>query len=424
MVKSLFCFFLLIMTSLVLGSDAVEIHLELSKPQFFEGEPLTATFIAESNQEKMIEVEVVKFPEFRGFWSENTVLRQGPVHLSFLARKNGKAGAVIGSYNLSSMMGYSSPSIEPIKVLVRDQTQSTQVSSEKLTPVPLPLPAIPASLKQFSFSGAVGVFITQLERTEIPYRPGQPFMLRAQLVGEGNFAEINQIPLNLPANIQLVSQSTFNDSQSGRLRKIYEWVLTTEDPQLGALDLGGFLFFDPTLKKYQPLSFPKISFRLIPEIKLPENKLNTDSIIIPPELPESPYVSLLHSSLFWLIHGLVLLCAVLDIVFFQIKRRRIRLSTDLTYQRRHKMKKATQALKLKDWSTFLPLAAELARSLMDEEKRLGKNQPEWERMKLFIEADNHFRFSSHKVLTVPGEVLVSTWNDLTKRLASHPTLKG
>jgi hypothetical protein len=126
----------------------VEVRLELSKPQFFDGEPIVASYVVEAPQEKVIEIEVVKFPEFRGFWSENTLLRQGPVHLSRLLKKNGKASAVIGAYNLNSMMGFSAPSIEPIKVLIREQNQSSQISPDRKEFSPTPHPPLPGQLKK------------------------------------------------------------------------------------------------------------------------------------------------------------------------------------------------------------------------------------------------------------------------------------
>ena len=76
----------LLLGVLACGVGRAEISLsqrfvtEFSKNPVYQGETVTAHFVLYAMEDR-VEVEVAKFPEFRGFWSENTALRQGPMML-------------------------------------------------------------------------------------------------------------------------------------------------------------------------------------------------------------------------------------------------------------------------------------------------------------------------------------------------------
>ena len=196
-----------------------------------------------------------------------------------LGKKKGQSRAAVGSYNVQSILGTSSPSIEPMKILVR--TQDSSPLSLESSPAPLvllPLPFIPVPLSPFSFVGAVGNFRLAFERTQIPYRAGQPFLIRGELSGEGNFSEISSLPLELPPSVKLISEQVFSDSQYGRSRKVFEWSLETQEKVLEDWNPGKVLYFDPVKRAYQPLAFPSFSFVLLPEVILPESVLPKVSV--------------------------------------------------------------------------------------------------------------------------------------------------
>jgi len=169
------------------GSESpFSFRVETSKSKVFQGEQVVASFVLESQNEGAVEIEVMKFPEFRGFWSENLILRQGPVHLmpvQDLKRK--RAMALVGSYTLNSMMGIKTPRLEPMKILVKAFGQAPlALTSEGNFPPPMELPAIPGNLKAYPFSGAVGDFSFQVNQTQVSFRKNQPFLVRAELQGE------------------------------------------------------------------------------------------------------------------------------------------------------------------------------------------------------------------------------------------------
>lgn len=417
MVKWLGIFLVLTGSTFSQSEEGISFFMQLSKPAFFQGEQVIAQFIVESPKDRVIEVEVVKFPEFRGFWSENTILRQGPVPLGTLGNKPGRAQAIVGSYTLSSMIGYKNPTIEPMILLIKGVGPvPLNVPSNRMDVSPLPLPEVPAALKKLPFSGAVGRFSASLERMEIPFRKGQPFLIRAQLLGEGNFQEVNQIPLLFPEDFKLVSQAASNDSMAGRMRKIFDWVFTTESDQPREFELSGFLFFDPFQKKYEAVSLPTLKLVPVPEAKLPESKLNVHSLVLETESKWSTYSPLSQRKGFWLVQAVAALLLLAWMLRTQMLKRNAHRKTDPQFQKLIKKKRAHEALLKRDWSVFLPLAAELARSRLNELNKRPTSHPSVIGLKLLIEADNGLRFSHHKSLTVSADEIIQTWDRVSDDL--------
>jgi len=389
-------------------------RVEFSKQKFFQGELVTANFILEAPSERAVEIEVMKFPEFRGFWSENLVLRQGPVHLMAIQDlKKRKAVALVGSYSLSSMLGMKSPKLEPMKILVKTFGEPPlTLTSQGDFPNPAEPPPIPKHLNPIPFSGAVGTFSFRVNQTQIPFRKNQPFLIRGELQGEGNFSEINTLPLSTPPEMTLISKSSFSEAVPGRSRKVFEWVLSTEKEVLGDWDPRAFLFFNPEKKSYQKISFPKIHFVELPETALPKNILRLGAISFAPEGQWKNQSFLKESSWLWVLQGLIGLSFLIRIIYVQITFHQERKKRDPHYRRKLLFKKATSALKNQNWEEFLSSASTLARELVQEKHFLADK----ESLLLFIEADNQLRFSPSKNLMISPDDLQRNWQSLGKTL--------
>ena len=404
--------FVLMTLSLFLKAESLfTLTTELSKEKVYQGESFTVTFFLESSEDRIVEVEVMKFPEFRGFWSENILLRQGPLHVMSLGKKKGQSRAAVGSYNVQSILGTSSPSIEPMKILVR--TQDSSPLSLESSPAPLvllPLPFIPVPLSPFSFVGAVGNFRLAFERTQIPYRAGQPFLIRGELSGEGNFSEISSLPLELPPSVKLISEQVFSDSQYGRSRKVFEWSLETQEKVLEDWNPGKVLYFDPVKRAYQPLAFPSFSFVLLPEVILPESVLPKVSV----EFSLEPHWT---ESRPWFLRtpflvGQILLALLLIAVTIWVQ---VRLQFDERNQnpkilRKRQKKQAQQAFADQNWSLFFPLAISLAQTLSKTDPSLKES------LQLLIQAEGELRFSPEKKLFLSPESLQGAWHRIHRNL--------
>jgi hypothetical protein len=245
--------------------QSVRVIAELSKPEVYEGEQFTVQFLILAPVPQ-VEVEVAKFPEFRGFWSENLSLRQGPIALS--PGPNGTFVGVVGSYLLCSMVDAPSPKMEPMKLLVRLPFEQAGVPKEQslLTEGPLlklkPLPPIPAAQAHIPFNGAVGKFSIFPTNLTIPFRLSDPAVARISLQGEGNFAEINEVPLKLPATMQLLSQRSVTQGGGNFVSKTFEISVSAKEATDIESPAQPYLTFNPTSKRYETLMLPAIRWML------------------------------------------------------------------------------------------------------------------------------------------------------------------
>jgi hypothetical protein len=408
--------FIFLISSLAQGGSEspFSFRVETSKSKVFQGEQVVASFVLESQNEGAVEIEVMKFPEFRGFWSENLILRQGPVHLmpvQDLKRK--RAMALVGSYTLNSMMGIKTPRLEPMKILVKAFGQAPlALTSEGNFPPPMELPAIPGNLKAYPFSGAVGAFSFQVNQTQVSFRKNQPFLVRAELQGEGNFTEINTLPISPSETMTLISQNSFSESLPGRTRKVFEWVLSTDKETLPEWSPGSFLTFNPGTKSYQLIALPQIRFVPLPETSLPQNILRMNAILFPAETEWKAQAPLTKSRLFWFFQTLIAVLFITRIFYVQIRFYQERLKSDPKLRRKLILKKASYALKSQNWEEFLSLASNLAREL-DQNKTSSEFG---DSLTLIIEADNQLRFSPSKTLTVSPDTLRAHWQKVGKAL--------
>lgn len=231
--------------------------VEYSKSKIYQGETVLCNFILYSMEDRM-EVEVAKFPEFRGFWSENSTLRQGPMMLLPDQKFIGLRKAVIGTYSLTAMNGYSVPKVTPMRLVLKNLRQLAGPSEKSmLSELPpltiLPLPKPPPAMAP-TFTGGVGQFHFRVESPVIRYYAKEPTALRYVLAGNGNFPELNTLPVHLPAGVTLVSQRSSQMGSGPFQNKTFELIVTV-DSETG-LDFPAvqWTFFDPSAGRFETLS--------------------------------------------------------------------------------------------------------------------------------------------------------------------------
>jgi hypothetical protein len=256
---------------LVLGASAEmesgdRFVVEFSKSRIFQGETVLCNFVLYSMEDRM-EVEVAKFPEFRGFWSENSALRQGPMMLLPDQKFMGLRKAMIGTYSLTAMMGYSSPKVTPMRLVLKNLRQlagpqEKSMLSELPTLTILPLPKPPPDIAPI-FTGGVGQFHLRTETPTIRYYAKEPLALRFVLAGSGNFAELNTMPVNLPAGVSLVSQRTSLMGSGAFQNKVFEWVVTVDSESGMDLPPLRWAFFDPSTARYEVLTADPIHLEAV-----------------------------------------------------------------------------------------------------------------------------------------------------------------
>jgi hypothetical protein len=416
-------FFTFLMCSLVFAEDssAFVFRTEFSKKIIFSGEQVVASFILESKGELAAEVEVVKFPEFREFWSENLLLRQGRLLFTPTGTRTGTTTAAVGSYSLFPMTGPTTPRIESMRILVRGNGRFSDMllNSEQEELKILPLPPIPKELAGIEFSGAVGQFDISLDRQEVMFRKNQPFSIRYLVKGEGNFQEINELPLVLPKEVTLLSKTSSIQSGSPFGSKTFEFVLNSESENLPEINFGAFLFFNPQLKRYISLKLPSVKLNLIPEVIVPESVSLFTRVSIPRETYWAPTFYISKNLVFWIAQFIFLLFFTFRIYHNQKILWETSRAQDPLFQRRIKIQKASRALIKHDWSTFLPLAADLARNYVESSK--SRSFPSSFPITAFeklIEADNQLRFSPQKTMGFSPDSLRKSWDEIQPFLAN------
>ncbi len=297
-----------------ISAPEFEFIMDCANREVFFGQKILCQFII-SGSTDVVEVEVVKFPEFRGFWSENLSLRQGPIALVPVATPSGaKKQGLVGSYTISRMVDKKTSQIIPMKISVKKRTLSDAFYKDQGEPfflfsqsIPfkmLPLPPIPSQLSQIPFIGAVGEFSIPQPELLVSYRIDEPTQLRISLQGHGNFSEINSLPLSLPENSEILSRRNFIQSSGDENIKTFEYSILLKNLPPESYSLGAFLFFDSNKKIYRTLHLPEVKFS-----KAPLNlKENISSFQLPP--PEKEWKSaffLFKSFSFWAVQIVLLI---------------------------------------------------------------------------------------------------------------------
>lgn len=316
--------FLLFSSLLFADISGIRVEMELSKQEFFQGEQVLAQFFVVGDVPQA-EVEVVKFPEFKGYWSENQALRQGPLPMMPVFAEKPKKQiwgqpsfqgipvkykGLIGAYTLSPMMIKKEWTIEPMKVLIRGagETADRVVTHEIPKHTILPLPPLPSVFQSNLFFGAVGTFSIEMIEPEIGFRDGEASGIRMSLTGQGNFADLDTIPLSLPAIVEPVSKRSFTQTHAGSGQKSFEWDVIVHSDQNFSIEESGFYFFNPHSKRYEFAKIPKLTFsKLAPlPVLAPETSLQTREI----EAEWSSQWDLENNIFFWILQAIALITLV------------------------------------------------------------------------------------------------------------------
>lgn len=341
------------------------------------GQKFICQFILYSSED-FIDVEVVKFPEFRGFWSENLSLRQGPMGLLAIPSPRGvRKQAIIGSYAIHRMLDKKTSEIIPMKITVKNRSFSRSSHfepNEALTllsqTVPfklLPLPPIPNNLKSLPFTGAVGDFTTSQIEISVTYRLEEPFQLKVSLQGRGNFPEINTLPILLPDKTEILSQKSFTQGVGETMTKTFDYSLVFKTPPPKSQPLGTFLFFDPSKRSYRTLPLPNVQFTLAPLFEREE--------VITFHLPEPEQQwtssnSLINNVFFWMAQLLLgisfLSLKIKDWINTVSKKKK----SSPEYQREQKWNQAITAHESGETEKFIRLATAIFTDFLKE-----KGQP-------------------------------------------------
>ncbi len=287
-----------------------ELVTEFNKNAHFAGEQIVAHFILYSDS-PFEEVEVVKFPEFDGYWTENQALRQGRLILGPATK--GRYKVLIGSYGLIPMLARREPRIEPMHLLLKSTGALLRSTGKAPTPKTLP---------QFtdSSTSAVGALTVQYSE-RIDFTPDQPTSISITIQGEGNFPEIEIGEFTFPPEIERVSQRAVISGQGAFGAKTFEISIiphTTLPHQVPAIT---FTHFDPRQNRH--VRSPIGPFTLSP-ISVTANEPSpalTLPIVVTPMARASTRQILLHP----LVVTLNLLFLFLTAFFlYRAKRRRPR----------------------------------------------------------------------------------------------------
>lgn len=349
-------------------------RLEFSKNDIYEGEQIAANFVLYA-EEDALDVEVAKFPEFRGYWSENISLRQGPVPLlrdlpAGLFRKT-----VVGTYLITSMIGKRDIGIEPMKLVVKKLFGPGRAEPEKLLlsdiqPLNVkPLPPLPADLPKDLYRGAVGLFTFTVETPTVRFQKDEPVTLRFLVQGEGNFAELNELPLTLPQNVEVISRRAYGQGAGQYASKTFEVTAIPHADRDFEIGNVAFAFFNPMTGRYEVRTAAPVVFRF-------EAKAVTERETEKPLELGTPFASwsaarpLSRSPFFWLAHLFVAAAAGAVVAQESRRRSRARYLASPAYRRSLRFAEAKEEWRAGRLDGFLRIADDLAYDVLKEKAAL------------------------------------------------------
>ena len=269
---------------------------QCNKTEIYVGESTTCHFILYGDGD-FVEAEVAKFPEFRGFWSENVALRQN--RMSFSQAGMPPGAALIGTYVICPMLGEAHPHIEPLKLVVRDPYTNEEVTLASQDPA-LTIKPLPPLLGIFAegFKGAVGRFNLNPETTVVPFQNNEPFTVRYLLQGEGNFNEINELPITLPEKAEIISRKSYMTGFAQFPSKTFEITMTVPATGDVALPESTFVYFDLSTNRYETLQIAGVSLRYTP-LDLTSD-VGSERLAPRPERTWRPFVPAEKDPRFWI----------------------------------------------------------------------------------------------------------------------------
>lgn len=348
----------------------VRLRAEFTPPTIYHGEETRCDFVLYVRGPS-VEVEVVKFPEFRGYWKENLVLRQGVIPLPFgLYGSDAWNKIVIGSYRLSPMVGEKDLEISPMKLLVRmpgapnGQAFEETILSDLGSGLKVkPLPPQPASHSGPRHSGAVGRFTLVTETPQVKFRTGEPALIRLSVHGFGNFEDVHELSLGWPESVRLLSRRAIVQGASPYQVKSFEFLIAVDESE--DLDLPGpaLTFFDPTRARYETAEGRPI--HLFHEIK-PESTAQAPSPLPPPEPRWTASSPLAREPLFWWPQALLFLGALGLAIRRGQEERRARRARDPRRLLAARGEKARSELEAGRLDRFLAEAAAIALESVQE----------------------------------------------------------
>jgi hypothetical protein len=224
----------------------------------YEGEVIQMNFILESEQ-PFLEVEIEKFAEFKGFWKESTIVKQGLVPLLGFGKTK---KAIPIQYLLIPLLDSKEYASFPMHIVVKNDDSKLQ----SVSPVfkIKKLPEIKNVLQKKIFSNAVGNFQWSLMTPQIFFQKKEAFLLRVLLQGRGNFPEITSLPIPFPKGLKLIQQKVYEDVINFTGNKIFEFLVEYQDFEQTSFETHPFIFFNPTLKNYVTLEPLKIELKPLP----------------------------------------------------------------------------------------------------------------------------------------------------------------
>ncbi len=343
----------------------------------YRGQKTVCDFILYSKNLNRIRVEVIKFPQFRGFWSKNLMLRQGDLEL--LRDENGMVK--IGTYSLIPMMEGNNFVITGLKLAIKDSLKTrddfVEIENEpiKLTikNLPKPPPDVQVNL--------VGKYNFRSLNEFLYFNPNQPINIKYLIEGDGNLAEITKLdfPKDIPY-LKVLSSRTF---QYGDNSKIFEYIChVSNDTVIPPIFLD---FFNPENGKYQRISSKEVKLlKKAAVFEKPEKRINSKLIF-------KNYKPIKKSFIFGLI-GLALL------LFFIYKFRKFfKLSSKPKKEIKIIWKKIKKAFNKKDKFLFLKYAKELLLLIEVKNKNFFKSNDYFNKMyKEISSSHDKFFYSAEK----------------------------
>jgi len=158
--------------------------------------------------------------------------------------------------------------IEPTRLVlppIGKGDKSRELRTERLRVTALPLPPPPTG-----FSGGVGEFTVRLESPDAEGRVGESLRVRVVVEGRGNIETLTRVPKPHVEGAQLFEPTVHDTVEVTRGvvggSRVYEYVLTPQQPGTLTVHLPPVLTFDPGAKRYvssepQSLSLPVLPAR-------------------------------------------------------------------------------------------------------------------------------------------------------------------
>lgn len=333
------------------ASASERFALEFSKSVIYVGESVQANFVLYA-REDALDVEVARFPQFRGYWSENLALRQGPMPLLRENFQSDLRRAVIGTYVITPMQGRDQHVIEPMKILVKPLFGGAgenaialpfenEKSSLEIKPLP-PLPVTWTETDRKNWKGLVGTVNLRADTLSARFYSGEPTTVRYSIQGEANFAELRELPIPVPPEVTVLDQRVSLFGGGSLATKIFEITLvprTEKDVVIPPLQLP---VFDPSKGSYEVLTTDPVQLVREPKPLFAQGVTPTSGI--PREETWRVARRGWRSPLFLAVQAA--LAALLFVLgWFEVRRRReVRLAADPVHQRKLAVGRALRCL--------------------------------------------------------------------------------